>query len=81
MFLGRKINERKVVFPKRGIAQNKTETSRDFPGVPVVSASTAGGTGLIPVRRNKILHAARHGQKQNKTKTSICFYSFCSYMM
>ena len=34
------------------------------------SASTAGGTGLIPGHGNKIPHAAWHSQNKTKTQTS-----------
>ena len=36
----------------------------DFPGGPVVRASTAEGVGSIPGQGTKILHATRDGQKK-----------------
>ena len=44
---------------------------QEFPGGPVVGlrASTAGGMGSIPGEGTKILHAMRHSQNPNKTKS------------
>ena len=49
----------------------------EFPGSPMVKTvlSTAGGTGLIPGRETKNLHAVQSGQK-NKTNNNKHWWGF-----